>query len=387
MKLLFPLTLLFASILAAQQPSPEQNGVPAPAAPQFNIPRPAYIPAIPAMNPPLAKPDKWTQAFVEALLDNHRPTRQGRWTELLYQFPGKDFGAALRAFEYMDKNGFRGAFGWEWETMWERWAEVAPVEAIKTADVLNKNGAHSNLHRNILRVWAAVNPAEAKAWFDALPAERRAGVELHQALIAGWAKKDLAAATTYTLENCPKGSPLLDGAIQRLRDEAHRAALLPGVEAWFDTLPKNTEERSAKIVAAGHVAWLMSYSNLEDSMRFLSRLKEPALYQEKMIMETARNLADSHMFKRGIEWAGSLPVNPKKQTFDAVPLLAERWAANESVLFGKWLIENRAHPAVDFVLVGFVRHLAKQDMDGARKWSKEIKGEPARKLIADLMEE
>ena len=388
MKLHFWLTILFSTTLVADVTPPlEQPGVPASTVPKFTIPRPAHTPKPPALNPPLAKPGAWTQAFIEAMLDNHRPTRQARWTELVYQCPVKEFGAALRAFEYIDRNGFRGAFGWEWETLWERWTEADAVDAMKAADIMNKNGNLAGLPRLVLRTWAAVDHAAAKAWFDALPAERKDDVELHQAFMAGWARNDLKGATTYMLEACPKGSRLLDGAVQRLRDEAHRAGLLPGAVAWFDSLPMNTEDGSPKIVAAGHVAWLMNYGNVEDSMRFLASLKEPALYQEKMVHDTAKKLADSQMFKRGLEWAAALPMNPKKKTFDGVPVIAEGWAEKEGKLFGAWLIEHREHAAVDFVLLGFVRYLAKQDKAEAKKWAGQIKNETAKELVAKVVEE
>ena len=328
-----------------------------------------------------------TQAFVDTMLDSYRPTRQARWTELVRQCPVSEYGAALRSFEHMDKNAFRGVFAWEWETLWEQWTEKSPADAMKTADAMNKDGNLKGLPRSVLRTWATVDPLGARTWFDAQPKERKEDVELHISLIAGWARRNLTDATKYTLDVVPNGSRLLDFAIIRLRDEAHRAGMLPGAEAWFDSLPDSAEPGSAKSLAGGHVAWLMGNGTVEEEMRFLSRLKAPALYQEKPVIETATKLAASQMFKAGLEWAISLPANPVKKTCDGVAVIAERWAEKEPKLFSDWLVEHREHPAIDFALLGLVQHLAKRELTDARKWVGQIKNPVAKALASKAIDE
>jgi hypothetical protein len=376
-----------AALLSVPGIAQEKPGVPPSTAPQFNLPRPEYLAKPPAANPPLKVPDAWTQAFLDTLLDSYRPTRQARWTELVRQCPASEYNGALRAFSHTDKSGFRGAFTWEWETLWEHWTERFPAEAMKAGEHMNRDGNLKGLPRSILRSWATVDPLGARTWFEAQPKERKDDPELHVSLIAGWARRDLKAATKYALEVAANGSHLLDLSVTRLRDEAHRAGLLPGAEAWFDSLPESTELGSPKTVAASHVAWLMGNGTVEEEMRFLSRLKEPALYQEKRISETATNLAASQMFKLGIEWACSLPVNPVKKTFDGVPVLAERWAEKEPKLFSEWLIANRENPAIDFALLGLVRHLAKRDITDARKWAGQINNPAAKELVSKVIDE
>jgi hypothetical protein len=384
--MLFSRLLLFiasagVAFAANSTPAPEANRNPSEAA------RPAWAEKTPPGDALAAQTDAKTLPLVRLLANSHRLSRQGDWLQRLARFSAEDFASALEAFGALEKLGLAAQLTWEWDILWEKAAETVPKLAMEKAEQLAKEKRHATLPRLVLRSWAQQDTAAARAWLEADPARPEEGV-FQQALLEGWSRRDLKTATAYAVEYVtkhPDDGPLPPyEAVKTLRDAALRQGLIPGLLAWFQELPAAENEQSFKALAVAAVAGSVGARDVKEAARFLTSVKEPELFNGSLIMSVASRYAREIGDEAAMQWVATLQPKPNTKKYFGAGVVAEHWAQKDSEGLAKWFLAHKDDAVVDSAIFGFVRYLARNQPQAARKWAAEIKDEILRTEALEL---
>jgi hypothetical protein len=320
--------------------------------------------------------DPVTAEAIAILAETYQLTRQSNFIALLDRVPAGKLGAVRKAFALYDTQGLP-VFAYEWDLFWVQWGMVAPLDAIGGVAEFGENPYAIELRQKVLRGWASRAPKEAWEWLA--KSKHRREKHLSRSVVDGWARNNLATATEFAAREFQNDPSEMALALQVLRDAALRQGMLGGMHEWFDHLPEPKGEGDIKAMAVEHLWWTLDKIECESAAAFLSRTHRQAfLRNDKFIENTARAFAEKGEFIKGIDWAASLEKSPITQRMTGVDIIARRWPEKDAEGFRAWLPKNREHPAIDSVILGFVRYLIRMKDQSAERWANEIKSEKMR---------
>ncbi len=371
MKLSICFTALAVCSSLAQEPPPNS-------APDYHIPLPAE-----ALVPrPVVQTQKidgvWEQLFFECLVTEDDRARMARFLELVMNTPAECYAAGSRAFVRMDSLGLFSMRAPERDFYWEQFGRLSRETAVKDAAQLaiKEPNRYAGLPRLALQGWAKVAPLEASKWFSARPEPVVGDPLMLRPLVVGWAATDLKAATDFLVSNSKPTDREFQDAVVGMRDFVAAHDFIPGLIAWFGSLPDQDTEPSVKSTALIHVMQRVEAGGMTEVARFLDSIKNEKIVTALVIQRHGSNWARTEPVE-AMNWLLSRPPDAKGVRV-GVGAVAQVWAGKDAKTFASWMLKNRDHESIDFVILGFVKFLANRDITEARKWAKEIKAPTVR---------
>lgn len=377
--------LLLASVLTLQLSCLSQEPQPV-AAPNYRIPLPEGVAAVRSADGLPKIDDVWESEFFRCLVTEDDVARTARLLELITTTPKEQLAAGSRAFQRMDAMGLSTLRLPERDLYWEHYGRIAREAAVKEAAALTVKDPARNptLARKALEGWAMAAPEEAAKWFDERPDPVAADVMMLRPLVVGWASRDIKAATKYFLDHAKPGTREFQDGLLGLRDAVVVRGFIPGLTDWFNSLPDEEAEQSAKSAALAMVLQRVDGVGMEDAIRFLDGVTNRKLITDTVVSRFASQWAARGKSPEAMKWALSRPKDDKGNRA-GVSVIAQIWAGKDPKAFSQWLLENRENENLDQILLGFVKHLSGRDITEARKWIKEIKSPTVRKEAEDAL--
>lgn len=304
--------------------------------------------------------------FAEILAISNTSERHGRFGMLLSTLTPAEAQALRRVFHNFGANG--NSFHVEWYDFWQRWGQIDPGAAL--ADAAKGDPQESwvrDCARDAFRGWASENSTAAADWLNSHRED-----PLYEAAftgyIAGVGDRDLTKATEIAISSLSPGDPLLNAALERLAEIAVSRGQLSGLVGWFDQLPSDTGEASARRLAVEHV-WtrLQRSENVERLADWVTTISNQPWRSDNLVVETARKFADRNP-ANAMEWVASLPPSPESGQFPGVEQVTRRWLQQDREGFEQWLNTETRTEIVEQARAAYTAELAKNDPTAARPW-------------------
>jgi hypothetical protein len=317
--------------------------------------------------------------FAEILTIANATERHLRFANVLATLTPAEAKAMRRVFHNFGANG--NHFNVEWYDFWVRWGQLDPAAALEDAakgDPQNK--WVKECARDALNGWAGQNPDAAAEWLNA-----HRNDPLHEAAftgyIAGIGDRDLTKATEIATGTLAAGDPLLDSAMEKLADIAVARGQLSGLTGWFDQLPPDTGDGSARRFAVQHV-WtrLQRADNIERTAEWIGATATQSWRSDKCLIETARKYADRNP-SDAMSWVVSLPPSPGDGLVAGLDQVSRRWAQQDLPAFEQWLEGETRSEITDRARAAYIPELMKRDPLTARAWIGMIKDENLRNSL------
>jgi hypothetical protein len=317
--------------------------------------------------------------FAEILAISNATDRHLRFANVLATLTPAEAKAMRRVFHNFGANG--NHFYVEWYDFWVRWGQLDPAAALENAARENpQNKWVQDCARDALNGWARENPVAAAVWLNA-----RRNDPLHEAAftgyIAGIGDRDLTKATEIAVGTLTAGDPLLDSAMEKLADIAVGRGQLSGLTGWFDQLPPDAGEGSARRLAVQHV-WtrLQRANNFERTAEWIGATATQSWRSDKCLIETARKYAERDP-SEAMSWVISLPPSPADGLVTGLDQVSRRWAQKDLSAFEQWLEGETRSDITDRARAAYIPELMKRDPLKARAWIEMIKDENVRNSL------
>jgi hypothetical protein len=307
------------------------------------------------------------QRFWSVLTIADERERQAAWLDMLAKLTPADATAVRGLFSKMDKQG--RAFPFEWRAFWPRWGEVDGAGALGYLKNNEWPSWRPEAAEMIVRGWAKTNPSEARAWLEA----NRSSPWYDGALrgyLDGLARANLDRATNE-IAALGEGRPLLR-LMEVLTEQALQQRQLGGMVAWWESLPDDAKEGSARREAVGHVYWRLQGAEPQKAADWLASLAGTPYRNEQYIGEIAQKFAEMDPAS-AVEWVSSLPPDPTDGHYTGISRSVTALAQKDAPALEAWLQKLPDSPLRDQAVAAYVTALnSKQQADAAAKWMSTI---------------
>ncbi len=307
------------------------------------------------------------QRFWTVLTIADERERHAAWLEMLAQLTPADATAVRDLFRKMEKQGRQ--FPFEWTAFWPRWGEVDGGGALEFLKSNEWPSYRPTAAEMILRGWAKTNPAAARAWLDA----NRESPWYDGALrgyLDGLARGDLDHATNEVAA-LGQGRPLTR-LMEVLTEQALRQRQLGGMVSWWESLPDDPKDGSARREAIGHVYWRLQSADPERAAQWLGALARGPYRSEQHIGEFAGKLAEKDP-AAAVEWVANLPPNPADGHYTGISRAITALAQQDVGALESWLNKLPASPLRDQAAAAYVGALKSDaQRERAAKWMSTI---------------
>jgi hypothetical protein len=307
------------------------------------------------------------QRFWTVLTIADERERQAAWLEMLAQLTPGDATAVRDLFRKMEKQGRQ--FPFEWTAFWPRWGEVDGGGALEFLKNNEWPSYRPTAAEMILRGWAKTNPASARAWLET----NRDSPWYDGALrgyLDGLARGDLDRATNE-VAGLGQGRPLTR-LMEVLTEQALRQRQLGGMISWWESLPDDSKDGSARREAVGHVYWRLQSATPERAAEWLAALSKGPYRSEQHIGEFAQKLSEKDP-AAAVEWVANLPPNPGDGHYTGISRAITALAQRDVGALESWLNKLPASPLRDQAAAAYVSALKSDaQRDRAAKWMSTI---------------
>ncbi len=257
----------------------------------------------------------------------------------------------------------------EWRTLFERWGELAPLDAMRfleTADTtLWSSGRSSQAAYSILQGWGEDDPQSALAYVEEHEG-LRSDPDMSKSVIQAWSRTDADAASTFVLkaENAAylPHIRLIAGTICRVSGQE-------GLEVWY--------ERMKAMEPPG------DFSHLDNTLVDRKLRSSPDALAEWVIRH-----AQNHTAAESDANVSSLAALASRQLVSQTPLLAlemnrqladrasveavsecvRRCVDGDPDSVGNWLLQHEQDASADLIQEAYGNALLDVDPTAARAW-------------------
>jgi len=277
--------------------------------------------------------------------------RHAEWLRLLPTLNAQDALAIRDLFRKMDAQGRH--FTFEWASFWPRWGEVDGTGALAYLANNESPNWRPEAAEMIVRGWAKADPNAARAWLFANVAS-----PFHDGALSGYidglARTDLARATTEAL-TLGAGKDM-SKVMESLTEQALQQRQLGGMMDWWQSLPDDPSEGSARRAAIQAIYSRLQFADVDRAQDWMTQLAATPYRDDDRLGEVAEKIAQKDAGK-AVEWIASIPPSPADGHYIAIGRTMRAWGQQDSAAAEAWLNQLPVSPLRDQALIAYTRYL------------------------------
>jgi len=313
-------------------------------------------------------PSDWERA----LLDPDPLRRTQRFAQLLGALTRESAPDVARMFDQFKGTG--RSFQPEHHLFLRAWGQLDGAAALAhVSDDGRKLDAKATTLA-ALAGWATTNPFAAKQWVEGL-ADSTTKEHLIFGLIDGWSMQDLNGASAYAASR-PR-SEARNQFRELLLERALAAGGVPGVQAWFGTIPNDEHNSLYKQRAFDEVIRAVLHRDPSSAAQWLAQQNGAAFVSKESVVETAAKLAKSAPTE-ALRWLDSMRALPDGAAKEGAGSIIANWAKADAAGAGAYLRAAQNHPQYDAMADALARQVAASDPRIALAWSRSLNEDAAR---------
>lgn len=304
--------------------------------------------------------NRFAQCFRISTPDEHR----WEFLNLLREMGAAEVPAVIDLLIHESKQGVVPDA--DWHALWRRWGALDGPAALDYHLKLPDSSWNGlDIWRTMLG-WSQSNPSATAAWLQSHP-EARHFDNAFLGYVEGFASADLTAATEMTLRSISSGDPLMWRATEQLAEQALRQGKLAGLEAWFDQLPADPKQGSAKHAAEDHVWWRLQSANFDTGVAWVRKHANGPWRSDHIIGEVADRLSSKDP-SAALEWLENVNASPKDGSYPGLDKVVRKWAQKDVATLENWLIESAGGALQQQALAHYANRLAETNPEAAKGW-------------------
>lgn len=278
-------------------------------------------------------------AMRDALYQPHSSDRSRQWLILMGAMRPEDALEVRKLFQEGDKNA--ASFGEQWLQFWNRWGQVDGQGALME---LAKE-SNRDMKRAVIEAaagWAAADPQPAIRWLSELDPEHFHWMRISSAVVGGYARHDLQAATDLSLDLSEIHPESLPSSMGQLAEAAVLGGGIESVTRWLEMFPEDNEMRQR---AFGHARYLVQRAGREALSEWLTSLTAQPYRQDSDYRNLAREWSGEDV-AGALAWATSQAPSPHDGTYTGVADIMRNAMDSEQIpVVRRWLEVNPEHAA------------------------------------------
>ncbi len=290
--------------------------------------------------------------------------RYAEWMRLLKNMSQADGVKVREMFQKMDREGRH--FTPEWKAFWPRWGAVDGAGALEFLKTHEHPSWRNDAAEMLVRGWAAADPTAARAWLEANhDSPFFQGAE--RGYFDGLARSNLPRATQEAIADATGDSERMGKAMERLAEQALQQRTLDGMVEWWNGLPGDGLNGTAKREAVGHIWWRLQFADPDKAAAWLAHEAGGTLRSDFHIQEQANRYLENDPAK-AMTWLSTLPPSSESQMYTGIGTTLRRWASKDPAAVEQWLAAQPAGPARDQAYTAYGYHLQSHDSPAAQQW-------------------
>ena len=313
-------------------------------------------------------PENLTEKFWTTLTIADERERQMAWLAMLSNLTAENAMDVRELFRKMDAQG--RWFVPEWNAFWARWGEVDGPAALAQVNALGSMREYQPmLAERIVKGWATKDPAGARAWLLANTSSSWYEGAL-RGFLDGQARTNLDAATQDAIV-LGKGRDM-GRLTQVLTEQALQQRQLSGMLEWWQTLPDDPADGSARREAVAHVFQRLMVASDGRANAWLAELAGTPYRADEQIGSLAETIAEKSP-AGALTWVTSLPPSPSDGHYTGIGRTVRTLAQQNPATVEEWLNKLPPSPLRDQGLVAYARHLDDAaQADAAQRWRSQV---------------